>query len=64
MLASRKATSLLTSGANLTLLQSAQNGLFAKMGNNIVQGMKPGAVNAGNIAQISALGGLPCNLVK
>lgn len=60
MLASRKATSLLTSGHNMALLQSAnvaQTGLFAKMGSNIVQGMKPG-----NITQ--PMLGLPANLVK
>lgn len=62
MLASRKATSLLTSGQNMAMLQSAniaQAGLFAKMGNNIVQGMKPCAI-MGNTQTL----GLPGNLVK
>ena len=54
MLANRKATSLLTSGQNMAMLQTSNlaHVSFAKMGNNIVQGMKPGTMT---VAQLTAM---------
>ena len=54
MLAARKATSLLTSGQNMAMLQASNlaHVSFAKMGNNIVQGMKPGTMT---VAQVAAM---------